>query len=110
AASVVMPALAEAGHQVRLCENADLARTVLEGPEHFDVLFTDVVMPGRMDGIDLVRWARQARPGLPALVATGFTAQALDNELRVLRKPYAIDALLAALQQASVGPQPAPRP
>ncbi|WP_052736207.1 ATP-binding protein [Aquincola tertiaricarbonis] len=110
AASVVMPALAEAGHQVRLCENANLARTVLEGPEHFDVLFTDVVMPGRMDGIDLVRWARQARPGLPALVATGFTAQALDTELRVLRKPYAIDALLAALQQASVGPQPAPRP
>src|SRR5579884_1980024 len=58
-----------------------------------DVLFTDVVMPGRLDGIDLGRAARELRPNLRVLYSTGFANLVRDDrdaELPgpVLRKPY----------------------
>lgn len=109
AASVVAPALEAAGHRVTLCATADDACQILQGPAQFDVLFTDVVMPGTMTGIDLVAWARIHRPSLPAVVATGYTAQHLDADLAVLRKPYEIDALLLALRMAADSGRP-PRP
>ena len=101
AASVVVPALQAAGHQVQLCETADQAQAVLQGEASFDVLFTDVVMPGRLNGIDLAQWAREHRPQLPTVLATGFTQQAPDADLVVLHKPYAIDHLLATLARAT---------
>lgn len=58
-----------------------------------DVLFTDVVMPGRRDGIDLARAARDLRPRLKILFATGFGNLVRHNREAeidgpVLRKPY----------------------
>ena len=101
AASVVVPALQAAGHQVQLCDNADQAQALLQGEAPFDVLFTDVVMPGRLNGLDLAHWVREHRPQLPTVLATGFTQQAPDAGLVVLRKPYAIDHLLATLATAA---------
>jgi CheY-like chemotaxis protein len=40
-----------------------------------DLLFTDVIMPGGMTGIDLAEQARTLRPGLPVLVTTGYMDQ-----------------------------------
>jgi len=97
--SVVIPALQGEGHEIFLCATADEAVGVLSDADRFDVLFTDVVMPGRMTGMDLVAWCRIHRPSLPAVVASGYTAQAADA-VQVLRKPYSIDALLDALQRA----------
>ena len=75
--------------------NGDEAHQLLvEHPEqHIDVLFTDVVMPGRLDGIDLANEARTLRSDLPVLYATGFANLLRVNreaDLRgpVLRKPY----------------------
>jgi DNA-binding NtrC family response regulator len=85
---------------VRLCGSADDAAALLQEGRTFDVLFTDVVMPGRMTGLDLVEWCRVHRPGLPAVVASGYTPQQPDSAVPVLRKPYAMDALLGALQDA----------
>ena len=67
-----------------------------------DVLFTDVVMPGRLDGIDLADAARLLRPGLPVLYASGFpnlVRDQWDNELGepVLRKPYRASELCRAV-------------
>jgi len=100
-ASVVLPALQGEGHKVTLCNSADEALQRLLQGQPFDVLFTDVVMPGRMSGLDLVAWCREHLPALPTVVATGYSAQAPDTHAQLLRKPYAIDTLLSALQQAA---------
>ncbi len=98
--SVVVPALEHAGHQVKLCGSADEARARLLTGEAFDLLFTDVVMPGMLTGIDLADWCRTHRPGLPVVLATGYSAQPIETDARVLRKPYAVDAMLDAIARA----------
>ncbi|UZD55349.1 ATP-binding protein [Caldimonas aquatica] len=99
-ASVVRPSLEAAGHRVVMCANADEARAQLARGERFDVLFTDMVMPGTMSGADLVQWCARHLPGLPAVVATGYSMQAPEGQRHLLRKPYAVEELLEALQQA----------
>jgi CheY-like chemotaxis protein len=89
---------------VTLTHTADEAVPLLEGGAAFDVLFTDVVMPGRMTGLDLVDWCALHRPHLAVVVATGYSAQLIDLPVRVLRKPYGLDELLEALQQAVAQP------
>ncbi len=103
--SVVVPALLGAGHRVRPCGSADDAVEILAGGEPFDLVFTDVVMPGQRNGMDLVKWCRAHRPEVALLVATGYTADRLDDRTQVLRKPYALDALLEAIQVAATAPQ-----
>lgn len=98
--SVVAPALTSAGHAVQLCATADEAARLLQEGWACDVLFTDVVMPGSMSGMDLVKWCHQHRPGLKTVVATGYTTQNIDADVTVLRKPYELEDLLMALQEA----------
>ena len=93
--SVVPPALEASGHEVTLVADAEAALAVLETDKPVDVLFTDIVMPGRMTGMDLAAWCRDHRPALPVVLATGYSAQASDDAA-ILRKPYE----LATLQQA----------
>jgi CheY-like chemotaxis protein len=81
----------------------DAHRLLLAHPDlRVDVLFTDVVMPGRLDGVDLADVARVLRPGLKVLFATGFADFARDSRdtaMRgpVLRKPYRPAELRRAL-------------
>jgi signal transduction histidine kinase/CheY-like chemotaxis protein len=99
-ASVVAPALEAAGHTVRLCATADEALVLLEAGWTGDVLFTDVVMPGVLSGMDLVAWCRTHRPRLHTVVATGYTTQHAEPGITVLRKPYEIDDLFMALHES----------
>ncbi|HEX3953417.1 MAG TPA: response regulator [Stellaceae bacterium] len=87
--------LESAGYRVLdAASGEDAQRLLLAHPDlTIDVLFTDVVMPGELDGIDLANAARLLRPRLPVLYATGFanlTRNNRDSDLRgpVLRKPY----------------------
>jgi CheY-like chemotaxis protein len=98
--SVVVPALEAAGHRVTLAATADEALANLDGDLQFDVLFTDVVMPGKLTGMDLVAWCTGHRPDLPTVVATGYSAQQDEGAYEVLRKPYGIEQLLRVLQAA----------
>jgi signal transduction histidine kinase len=100
--SVVVPALEAAGHAVTLSATADEAVERLRGGAAFDVVFTDVVMPGRMSGMDLAAWCREQRPAQPVVVASGYSAQALAS-VEVLNKPYDVNALLEALDRAAAG-------
>lgn len=91
-ASTVLEA---AGHRVIEAASGDEAYRLLSARADLsiDVLFTDVVMPGRLDGIDLANAARELRPGLRVLYATGFanlvrTNRDSDLQGPVLRKPY----------------------
>jgi CheY-like chemotaxis protein len=92
---IALEVLQAAGFRVLEAASGDDAhRLLLAHPDvPIDVLFTDVVVPGRLDGVDLADAARDLRPGLHVLYTTGF-ANLLrpnrDRDLRdpVLRKPY----------------------
>jgi CheY-like chemotaxis protein len=67
-----------------------------DDPDRFDVVFSDVVMPGPMDGVDLLREVRRRVPALPVILATGYSdvlAQGGSETFEFLRKPYSIEAL-----------------
>jgi len=92
---IALAVIAAAGCRVIEAANGDDAhRLLLAHPDlRIDVLFTDVVMPGRFDGVDLANAARSLRPGLQVLFATGFAnlvRRNRDRDIRgpVLRKPY----------------------
>jgi CheY-like chemotaxis protein len=101
---VALAVLEAAGYRVLEAASGDDAYRLLLAHPHLqiDVLFTDVVMPGRLDGIDLATAARLLRPGLPVLYASGFPTlvrDPWDNELGepVLRKPYRAGELCDAV-------------
>jgi PAS domain S-box-containing protein len=94
------------GHEVREAANGREALALLEGGEHFDLLFTDVVMPGGMSGSDLAEAARGLRPGLPVLFTSGYTENAvlhqgrLERGVLLLAKPYRRADLERMLREA----------
>ena len=107
---IAMTVLEAAGYRVVPAADGDAAYRLLVGhPDlEIDVLFTDVVMPGRLDGIDLAAAALQLRPGLRVLYATGFANLVRadrDSALQgpVLRKPYRPAELRRALLAVLVG-------
>jgi signal transduction histidine kinase/FixJ family two-component response regulator len=100
--------LQELGYAVTTASDAKQALDVLDGAsEPFDLLFTDVVMPGGMSGIELGRAARALRPQMPVLLASGFIAGKAtlsDSEFPLIEKPYERPPLAAKLR-AVLGPR-----
>jgi PAS domain S-box-containing protein len=99
--------LREIGCEVTEVAGAEQALAHLEGPAAFDVLFSDVVMPG-MSGIELVDRARVIRPGLRILLSSAYSFEAvrqqgrIDASVRLLNKPYG-KALLARTLAEVIG-------
>jgi CheY-like chemotaxis protein len=91
-------ALTELGHRVKALDNAQSALACLADGEDFDLLLTDVVMPG-MDGRRLADEALRRKPGLKVLFMTGYTPNAiihngvLDPGTHLLSKPFAVAQL-----------------
>ena len=81
--------------------NADEARMMLDDGLTPDILLTDLMMPGELDGQALANYARKLAPLLPIILMSGYS-ESVDDEFLFLRKPFNIDALertlLAALQ------------
>jgi len=80
----------------------------LERGESFDIVISDIIMPGGMSGVDLARAAHVARPGLRFVLTTGYAGErggAAGGELDwpVLRKPFRAEQLAAVLHE-SVAP------
>ena len=98
--SVVVPALRAAGHTVRHCLTGEAAERALQDGGLFDIVFTDVVMPGTMSGLDLAAWCQANIPAMAVIVATGYTTQHIEAGVKVLSKPYSIETLLMELQYA----------
>jgi CheY-like chemotaxis protein len=104
-------ALAELGHRVKAVDNAQSALACLADGEDFDLLLTDVVMPG-MDGRRLADEALRRKPGLKVLFMTGYTPNAiihngvLDSGTHLLSKPFAV-AQLAEKLRIVLGERPA---
>jgi two-component system cell cycle response regulator CpdR len=87
-------ALERAGHEVvRVADGEDGLDALGETPGQFELLLTDIVMPG-VDGIELARRAAEVDPGLKIMFITGFAAVALNagsgapKEAKVLSKPF----------------------
>ena len=101
-------AIGELGYRVLYAANGPLALKILRGPEPIDVLFTDIVMPDGISGIELVRQARELRPGLKALVTSGFAGHEAAEanpgpDLTYLPKPYALVELADRLRSVIDG-------
>jgi PAS domain S-box-containing protein len=98
--------LANLGYQVRQAEDARAALMILETDEPFDLLFTDIVMPGGIDGIALAERATALRPGLKILLTSGFpdvpnaASRIETSAFGILSKPYSRGDLARALRRA----------
>jgi CheY-like chemotaxis protein len=85
--------LRELGYDVLGAPTGDAAIGVLAGHPDIDLLFTDVVMPGTLNGADLAKLALQQRPDLRILFTSGYTTRLVEKEwptgrIELLRKPY----------------------
>ena len=102
---VAAEALQDEGFEVIEAWDGDEAIRLLDGPDDFDLLFTDVQMPGTTDGVDVAVRARRRYPTMPILVVSGYAFQ-LMNRLSVLdpaavfiSKPYRLGQIVLAVGQ-----------
>jgi CheY-like chemotaxis protein len=82
--------LRDAGFTVLEAGDGEVAATILNSADPIDILFTDIRLPGKLDGWEVARVARRARAALPVIYATGYT---VDRTAEVegsvfLNKPY----------------------
>ena len=88
------------GYAVLRAASADEALRLLDGDAaRVDIVLSDVVMPGEMDGMALAQHLRAHRPGLPVVLLTGFSAaMKAPQGFTLLHKPTPPNVLLAALR------------
>jgi PAS domain S-box-containing protein len=97
--------LEASGYAVLEAVSPDEALALAGGPRRIDLLLSDIVMPG-MNGVDLARRVRQARPGIRVLYMSGHTGNAvteeaaLDPGLVLLQKPFTMSTLTAKIREA----------
>ena len=103
---VVVKQLTGVGFRVLEADNANAAIKALGNPGAVDLLFSDVVMPGDMDGCALAREVMARWPGLKILLTSGFSGarladvEGLGPNVRLLSKPYRKDELTRAIREA----------
>ena len=93
--------LAAIGYRTTRVRNAAAALSLIVAGQRFTALFSDVVMPGTISGLDLARKVRQRQPSLPILLASGYgiaSAEANASGFRLIAKPYGIATLSEALR------------
>lgn len=97
-ATVSTGLLEQLGYTVRRVANAEAALREIE-LDGIDLVFSDIVMPGSMDGLGLARHLRAIKPGLPILLTSGYSDAALNvrGDFPILRKPYEIHELSQAI-------------
>lgn len=97
--ATVVETLTDLGYRVLKAVDADSALSVIESGIAIDLLFTDVVMPGKLKSPELARRARDRLPHLAVLFTSGYTENAivhggrLDAGVELLSKPYSREAL-----------------
>jgi len=91
------------GYQAKHVPNAGTALALLLGGERFDLMLSDIVMPGGMSGFELAQKVRQHFPWLPILLSTGYAKPAVEAHqagFEIIAKPYNAASLLDAILQA----------
>ncbi|WP_423605245.1 ATP-binding protein [Sphingomonas sp. MS122] len=95
--------LCDLGYETVRAPDARSALLALEqASEPFDLVLSDVVMPGGMSGLELARELARTHPELPVVLTTGYSDVLLEegaDDVEVLRKPYSMDALGALMRR-----------
>jgi CheY-like chemotaxis protein len=98
--------IADAGFEVAEAANADEAIAILEARPNIHVVFTDVQMPGSMDGLKLARFVRGRWPPIKIVATSGFVRvgeQDLPEGSRFVTKPYMAAEIVATLRELTGG-------
>jgi len=91
------------GYRVRHAASAQAALDLIKREDDIDLVFSDILMPGGMNGLELADAVHQRLPQMAVLLTTGYSSSAQDAVRRgfeVLQKPYDITALERALREA----------
>jgi signal transduction histidine kinase/FixJ family two-component response regulator len=107
--SLTVDMLKGLGYVVSTAANAKAALQQLRSRKPIDLMFTDVVMPGGMSGVQLARLASEIRPQLGILLTSGYVGDKspiAENEFPLIDKPYERATLAAKLRQVLAGPPP----
>ena len=102
----VVTQIGRLGYDTLAASNAAEALAIINGPERIDLLFTDVIIPGGMNGRQIAIEALKRRPGLKVLYTSGYTENAivhhgrLDAGVLLLAKPYLSSDLARMIRTA----------
>ena len=103
-ANLVSEMLEQLGYQVIRAASASAALGALANDRRVDVVFSDIMMPGGMNGVELAKELRSRRSDLPVLLTSGYAEAARESAeaagVEVLPKPYRIEDLAVALEHA----------
>ena len=103
---VVVEDLLQAGYSVLEASTADEAIALLEGGAEVDLVFTDIQMPGTLDGVALLRVVKERFRSLPVILTSGHVKpprEALGEDTIFVPKPYSSGELLSIVESAIKG-------
>jgi two-component system NtrC family sensor kinase len=103
----------ELGYKVKQAASAQAGLDLIESESDIDLVFSDILMPGGMNGLELADAIRRRFPHIVMLLTTGYSSSAQDavrQGFAVLQKPYDIAALDRALREAQRVAAPKPQP
>ena len=91
------------GYQVSYIGNAADALRMLKAGQEFEVLFSDVVMPNGISGVELAREVKRLRPDIKILLTSGYARDVLErhnalDEFPIIYKPFRLAELARLLQ------------
>jgi signal transduction histidine kinase/ActR/RegA family two-component response regulator len=105
-AALTVEMINQLGYDTTRVASAEAALGALADRRSVDIVFSDVMMPGRMNGVELAQEIRRRRPNLPVLLTSGYVdaarRKAGTQQIKIIPKPYRIDELrdaLAAVRQ-----------
>jgi len=106
--------LADMGHQVTEANDGhELLALLAKQPDAYDLVISDYAMP-LVSGAEVIRQARELRPGLPGIIITGYadvhSIARRPDDVVVLTKPFTPDQLARAIGSIGIGVAPAPAP
>lgn len=105
----VLDALSDIGYRVTHAATAAEALEKIKSMPDVALLFTDVILPGGMNGRELANAVKQTHPNLPVLFATGYTRNAiihhgrLDSDVDLLTKPFTTEAMAKKVREVLEG-------
>ncbi|MGE0717804.1 MAG: histidine kinase famiy protein [Alphaproteobacteria bacterium] len=109
-AELAQSILEDFGYTTLVARSAGEALATLDGAQRIDLLFSDLIMPGGMNGVMLAREARRRQPRLKVLLTTGYAEASLErtdlggSEFEVINKPYGRLELIRRVRTVLDGP------
>ena len=103
---VVIRDLENLNYRTIEAENAAMAMLIIESGVEIDLIFSDILMPGNMDGQMLGSWVREHYPNIKIVLTSGYEhvkdgeKESLRENFRIVRKPYKLELLAEYIQDA----------